>query len=1184
MRLTSIEIKGFKSFGDRTVIHFGKGTTSIVGPNGSGKSNVVDALRWVLGEQKTRMLRSEKMENIIFNGTRNRKPANLAEVSLSFENTRNVLPVEYATVTITRKLYRDGESEYFLNGIQCRLKDITDLFMDTGIGPDSYSIIELKMVDEILNDRNNTIKMLLEEAAGITKYKLRKRQTMSRLDETEADLNRVNDLLAEIEKSMKQLEAQARRVDRFNRLREKYRDLSIQAGIRSLGAYRETHERLAQKEQLIRDDKIGLNAKVAALEATLEKMKLDSVEKEKALAAAQKQHNEKLLVLSRLENDIRSAEEKAAFIREKLVALDNQDVKDAALLEELESGIEAMNAEKTAEQARHDLAVVRMAELKEETQACKDSYESVLQQVTGLAARLSGVRQQLSDLETRRAVNETKAAALSDELSRVEAQAQSNEQRIAELDSELDERLPRQREAADTVTSLRQKLDILQERVRAEEANGQQLNAAIAEASRKADASTNEYELTRNLAEQMEGYPDSIRFLRKPGGAYGHLPLLSEIVTCDDRFKVAIENFLDPLLNHFVADSRRDAWNALQLLRNEGQGRASFFLLDALPEPSSSPADVPDGCTRATDAITCDARYRPLFDELLGHVFIASDEASADAEWTGHRKFIVLSPEGNFLRQQYVLSGGSVGRFDGKRTGQARNLEQLQEKAGRFRQEVVRLEADLANNRQLIAELNTEIRHLEQDIGGRQAGLQELMAAVAAAETNKNVLASTNASLARNMDNLRHQLTQLEQGVSIEAVQADNLQRLRTELEDLTRQHDERQAECTALQEQYNGKSGAVNEQQIVLLQLQNKIQNFTRETGFKSAQIQDTVRNREERKTEHASLEAQLAEGESRLSADREKHRSLLQDKQAFEKSLNEQEDDHYRFKGEIDKEEKTIADLRRQREQTDVILQEIHDEQNTVRLRINSVNERLSVEFNIPAEQLEQTVTDETVPLEELRQQVEKMRLQIEQFGAINPLALESFNEVKERFDFITREKEDLAQARQSLMQTIAEIEETAREKYLEAFELIRNNFISVFRSLFSEEDDCNLLLLDPANPLESDVHIMAKPKGKKPLSIHQLSGGEKTLTATALLFGIYLLKPSPFCVLDEVDAPLDDANIDKFNRIIRKFSENSQFVIITHNKRTMSATDIMYGVTMAEMGVTQVVPVDLKEFAEA
>jgi len=1183
MRLNSIEIKGFKSFGDRVIIHFDKGTTSIVGPNGSGKSNVVDALRWVLGEQKTRMLRSEKMENIIFNGTKTRKPSNLAEVSLTFENTKNILPVEYSTICITRKLYRSGESEYYLNGVQCRLKDISDLFLDTGIGPDSYSIIELKMVDEILNDKNNTITMLLEEAAGITKYKIRKKQTLQRLEETEADLNRVNDLLFEIEKSMKQLETQAKRTARYYRLKDEYKSLSKINAWFSVRHFNSSVAELEKKEEMMKDDKISMNAKTAALEAALEKLKLDCIEKEKALSALQKQMNEKLIEISKAESEEKSIRERLEVLSVKEKQIIEQNAKDEQQIEELNEAIEALAAEKLAEQAKLDLCNLQNAELKEVTEHIRRDNEATQKEVNALSQRLHIIRQELNEFETRKAVSETKVAAIEDEISRIQQQHDENIEKLSVAGNEISRLIPQKEESAKMLGGLKIRKVEIEKSIRAEGEHSAELASKISELTRTTDARVNEFELTRNLVEQMDGYPESIKYLRKSQTKYKHVPLVSEIISCNEKYKVAIENYLEPFLNHFVVETKEEAWEAVQALNTKGQGRASFFILDSLERHHEQKSVTLNGCVSALSVIEFEKKYSKLFSLLLAHVSIMESENKFfEYDLSKSEKVVLLSLNGNFLKQTYSVSGGSVGLFDGKRTGKMQNLEKLSGLIDSLKKEIYKLEKSRIKCDEKIADLNSDLKNLDLQIAIAEAESARIKAELASSENNRDFLTATAEMNHQSIGRLKNQLAAINSGRDTGILNEEQLLQLRMHLEGLTQEYNQKQEQSSRLQLQVNEKSDALNQQNIQLLQLQNRIQNITRDSGYKTNQCSQLAAHKEQNDLELNQVKKQSASLSEKHAASLEELKSMHQDRQSFEKFLTEQETDYYKMKGDIDAEEKNIHELRKQREQADIIIQNIHDEKNVLKLKLNSITERLIVEFNINIEELQQPESTEEMNPDELKQRLEKLRLQIEQFGAINPLALESFNEVKERFDFINKEKEDLAQAKQSLLQTIAEIDLTAREKYMDAYTRIRENFIRVFRSLFSEEDTCDLLLLDLTDPLESDIQIIAQPKGKKPLSIHQLSGGEKTLTATALLFAIYLLKPSPFCVLDEVDAPLDDANIDKFNKIIRKFSAESQFIIITHNKRTMAATDIMYGITMAEMGVTQVVPVDLKEYA--
>jgi len=1184
MRLNSLEIKGFKSFGDRVIIHFDVGTTSIVGPNGSGKSNVVDAMRWVLGEQKTRMLRSEKMENIIFNGTKTRKPANLAEVTLNFENTKNILPVEYSSISITRKLFRTGESEYFLNGVHCRLKDITDIFLDTGIGPDSYSIIELKMIDEILNDKNSTVKILLEEAAGISKYKIRKKQTLQKLEETDADLNRVNDLLFEIEKSMKQLEAQAKKTTRFYKLKDEYKSSGVILAVHHLKSFNESLVELEKKELLLKDDKIELNVKTTILEASLEKLKADCLHKEKALSASQKILNEKIVEINKLESEERLRKEKISYLVQKENQILSQNETDEKNLVDLNDLIEGLTADRLAEQAKLELTGLQLSELKEETDNYKKEFENSLREINELNKELFRIKQNVNDYETKTAIKQTKSASLNEEITRIREQIKSNEEKIISIETETSHLIPGREKEESVLNDFKNKKNFVEERINTEEKIQNELKNKISEEARKADAKTNEYELTKNLVEQMEGYPESIKFLKKSKDKFKKAPLVAELISCKDEYKIAIENYLEPFLNHFVVETNDEAWEALSTLSSSSKGRANFFVLDSLKKFETKKHEAIDGCIPVMDVIEFKSQYSKLFELLLGHVFILNeDDLFKNFDSSKLSSYVLLSKGGNFLRQKYSLGGGSVGLFDGKRTGKIQNLEKLSDQIKSHQAEIDNLKKALSQNENQLAELKTELQKLNAQISEKETALNSVNNSLNSSLNNKEFLLSGIGQLNSSISTLEEQLRKLFVSNEQDNEHVVDINELKSKLDLLTEDQRVKQERSNELQNLLNEKNNFYNQTNISYLQQQNKIQNLTREMGFKNTQIENITKNKTQNAAELDSLKNQLQELNVVLETSTTGLQSLIQDKQAFEITLNEQEDDYYKSKGDIDREEKNINELRRQKEQADTIIQSIHDEVNDVKLKMNSLKERILIEFNANPEELKEP-EDAIINYDELRQRNEKIKIQIEQFGPINPLALESFNEIKERYDFIIKEKTDLANAKASLLQTIAEIDLTAREKFNEAYNHIRENFITVFRSLFSEEDNCDLLLMDPNNPLESDIQIIAQPKGKRPLSIHQLSGGEKTLTATALLFGIYLSKPSPFCIFDEVDAPLDDSNIEKFNRIIRKFSGQSQFIIITHNKKTMAATDLMYGITMAEMGVTQVVPVDLKSYAEA
>jgi chromosome segregation protein len=1185
MRLTTLEIKGFKSFGDKVTIHFDKGVTAVVGPNGSGKSNVVDAIRWVLGEQKTRMLRSEKMENIIFNGTKNRKPANLAEVHLTFENNKGILSTEYSTVCISRRLYRTGESEYLLNGVTCRLKDITDLFLDTGIGSDSYAIIELKMIDEILNDRNNTIKFLLEEAAGISKYKIRKKQTFQKLEETDADLNRVNDLLFEIEKSLKQLESQAKKTQKFYRMKDEYKEVSMAYSLYAVREFRESLQDLQKREESISDEKLQHHVDLDVIEANIQKLKTESLEKEKNLSTVQKELNDIILLITKNENEIKNVKEKISFLHDKQKQLSHQNVTDEQTIAELNESITSLTGEKTTEEEALKSLEHQLSEMKQNVEDNKHLYEESVGELKSLNQQLHELRQQINRYETQAAVRQARSNSIGEELKRLNDQIQANETKLATLDQEIAKIVPERERLEKESAAAKKHRDDFEQKLRETENKLRTLNQQLAEEKRKSDIKSNEFELTKNLLEKMEGFPESIKFLKAPNSQFKQVPLVSEVISCDDEYKNAIENYLEPFLNHFIVQNTREAWEALQMLNTSSKGRAHFFVLDNLKSlPTPSGKDIA-GCKRALSLTEFDGAYAKLFEHLLGNVYLydGGDDISQFDTSSIEGSYILLSKNGKFLRQRYVLAGGSIGLGDGKRTGKQKNLQKLsdeikahQEVIDSLQKQIAATEKEQTEQRNTFSEAGRNVSKTDGDFA-RTTG-------------QVNTLKNNREFLVQAIDYTRttvNQLTEENENLNKpeehpEAIKGFSIESQRTELQNLLDQQKIKQDLSNELQKHVSDMTNAYNQKNIQFFQQQNKLQNISRDISFKSNQVSNLTRSREEHLIELEGITQQLKTLHEQQHTTEALFKEHTEKKSSAEVIVRTQEDDYYKSKGEIDKEEKLIAEKRKQKEHSDGIIREIHNQINELRLKMTSLKERLNIEFNIVLEEIMEQEPNPELDAEELRTRSEKLKKQLSDFGPINPMALESFKEIKERHDFIVKEQEDLKNAKESLLKTIAEIDNTAKEKFMEAYHAVRENFIHVFRSLFSEEDNCDLILTDLANPLESDVQIIAQPKGKKPLSIHQLSGGEKTLTATALLFGIYLLKPSPFCIFDEVDAPLDDSNIDKFNKIIKKFSAESQFIIITHNKKTMAATDIMYGITMVEQGVTQVVPVDLREYA--
>ncbi|EKB48842.1 chromosome segregation protein SMC [Cecembia lonarensis] len=1179
MLLSKLEIKGFKSFGDRMVIHFDKGITGVVGPNGCGKSNVVDAIRWVLGEQKSRMLRSDKMENVIFNGTKNRKPTNMAEVSLTFENTKNLLPTEYTHVTITRRYYRSGESEYLLNGIACRLKDITNLFMDTGINSNSYAIIELKMIDELLNDKNNSRRDLFEEAAGISKFKTRKKETLRKLEDTDADLERVEDVLFEIEKNLKSLEKQAKQTAKYFEIKKEYKEASINLAKRSVEKHSASLIALHQKVQGEQDRKLSIQTKIAEKEAQLEQGKADLIQREKLLASRQRALNEQVNKIRQFESDKKIKNERLRFLEDRSQKLREQIEADRKSNERAGFSIRSLEQEKeSAQKILQELEFI-VEELRETYEAKKTEQVEIQERQKMLSKEFSLKKDRLYQLSKDQEIKQIQLSTLKQELEKTTSDDSSQVSNLQDFEDKIYELKVALDQKTEGLSLLKSKEEEQVKKI--EEANRviEMIREEVTQISRKLDAKQNEFNLTKSLVENLEGFPEAIKFLKKSPNWTKDTPLLSDILTTEERYRVTIENYLESYMNYYVVDTEAQAIAAVHLLSDAARGKANFFILEHFNNFHPAQTKIFSNAVPATEIIEYDEKYGKLIAFILDDVYIVQGEYQ---DFPKDQNAIFISESGKLTKKKFSISGGSVGLFEGKRIGRAKNLEKLEKEIKELNKRVSATRSNLDGK--LSDLLKLKAISYKQEIEKQQHEISEINQEYVSVKTKKEQLSELLSSNANKREDILDRIESLQ--FSLEDIMPQ-LQEVKVDFEKLELELEEINLKLQHELELLSQKSAAFNQENIRYHQQLNRISSLEQEIEFKQAAFESSKERIGNSQQELSGIDAEIR---SLLENNEIKDDELIElytEKEGIEVGVNEAEKDYYAGRGHIDETDKQIRELQKSKESIDALMQEMQQSVNEVKLKLASLKERLSVEFEIDLDQLMEENPDlDEAYLElaesDIREIVSKAKEKLERIGPINPMAMEAYEEIKERHTFITAQKEDLIKAKTSLIETIQEIDQVAKATFLDAFSKIKENFVKVFRSLFTAEDDCDLKLVDPDNPLESPIEIMAKPKGKRPLTINQLSGGEKTLTATSLLFAIYLLKPAPFCIFDEVDAPLDDANIDKFNNIIQNFSKESQFIIVTHNKRTMASTDIIYGITMIEAGVSRVVPVDLRELA--
>jgi chromosome segregation protein len=1170
VRLKSLEIKGFKSFADKTVLHFDEGITGVIGPNGCGKSNIVDSIRWVIGEHKISNLRSENLEALVFNGSKTRSASGLAEVSLTFENTKNLLPTEFNTVTITRKFYKSGESEYRLNDVQCRLKDIHNLFLDTGVSTDSYAIIELGMVDDIIKDKENSRRKMLEQAAGISIYKTRKKEAKLKLDATEQDLARIEDLLFEINNQLKSLESQAKKAEKYYEVKKEYKEISIELAKAALEGFNITYKDLNEKQQAEVDRRIEIETAIAKEEAAMEQEKLGFIEKERALQEMQHAFNAMLDTVRQKESEKNLSAQRLQYLRERETNLGEFLQRAGVQLKGIEESL-SFTAEQIKEEEQRLIDTEgKLDELKSTLDEKRRIFDEKRTSIDEGRRENQAIQRNQFEAEKKVAVADTSIQNLQRTIHQIQEEKKQRQAQLQQLETE---RVAKEQELNDKKEELQQ-LQEQHEHARNQILHTQSvlegLRNNLAEENRKADAKRNEYDLLKSLIDSMEGYPDSVKFLHK-NPAWNHTaPILSDIIYVKEEYRAAVENVLEPYLNYYVVSNLQEGLQAVHLLDDHKKGKANFFLLDKINEQAAGDTHPPADTIPALSVVEFDAQYTALAHHLLGNVFIAESEAAL----VNSNGAVILEKTGKYVKGRYSLTGGSVGLFEGKKIGRAKNLEKLAADIQAQDLVVNALKAEIQSRHDEVIGYNEQlrdsaIRQAQQDINNMTNLVFSLQ------NKTENLTFQEETSTAR-LDELEHTLEQNHDAI---ASTRDELDKYNTQLEELAEKMRIIEADYATAEQEYSLASAAYNDNNLQVTRQQSKVASLKQEMEFKRNQLTDLQAQIESSNSQLSEASASITETAANLSLVEEALYTMLQNKAVEESRLNEADQEYYNLRNALQEKESQLRQKQKSKETIDTLLSEIKDKLTNLKLQLAGMKERMLLEFKVDLDEILDEARTTEMALEDLQEKNDRLKKRLENIGEVNPTAIEAFTEMKKRYEFILEQKNDLVTAKESLMQTIQEVEATANQQFLETFNKVRENFQKVFKALFTEDDTADMVLENPENLAETGIDIMAKPKGKRPSSIGQLSGGEKTLTATALLFAIYLIKPAPFCILDEVDAPLDDANVGKFTQMIRQFSKESQFIIVTHNKMTMSTVDVIYGVTMQEPGVSKLVPVDFR-----
>jgi len=1168
MYLSKLEIVGFKSFAHKTILRFNDGVTAVVGPNGCGKSNVIDAIRWSIGEQKASVLRSDKMENVIFNGAGKRRPLGMAEVSLTIENTKGILPTEYSEVTITRRLFRNGDSEYLLNKTQCRLRDIVDLFMDTGMGANAYSVIELKMIETILSDRADERRRLFEEAAGVTKYKVRRREALRKLDSTQQDLVRVNDIVKEVGKKVASLERQAKKAEEYSTLEKERRRLEREILEREYSAAMRRIGPLEEKLVEARSQKEALDAQLAEEEEVLRELEREQAEIEEALLEAQKDVNAVTGRIAQVEQRSAVAGER----RRALVNLIERAMRDRA---EAEGGIEALANDRREVEAA-------LEGIRAQIEDAETGFEMLRAEVSAAEAEVNERRRAAKGSQEQVIAVINRIAELRGEEERTRVRIESIAARLEQFDEEDEEaRLEREQageQLAGLETELRdaeRRLDEAQRMFEAGQEQKAQLRAQIDELRTRTLDLHNAINSRQSKVEFLSGLVDqdeSVRFLvGQADWSNVERITVSEAISTAEEYRLAIAAALGSAAHYLIVPTLDDAKRGMQSLASNRKGKVTFVCLDRIPEaPGPGAFEGVEAIGRASDLCSSVPEHDHLRRYLLGDTLIVrtlEDATEAVARGVAEQ---AVTLDGLLVRTGGLVRGGGQTKDEGTTIGKREQIERLTREAEALRAELEEMEGTIARVKREhdeinLGQLSDAIRRAQQEFGQIEKRRAQVEYELEHAE---EVIEGHDVERER----FALELSRLEEAL---AGTEPRRAALRAEQEASERNARELASELERVEAGFADRARELNERQVALATLRGEERSARAELDRIHRDRENAVRTIEQRAREIESagdeletIEAALAEGAAQLESFRAELAEAGTKRDAIMQAQTSKREEIVRH----------AETLREERKGYESAIGQTHDLEikiNELRMKAENMVQRGREELEVELELRDYSSDETEVLMGALREQLRQIKGRIRMLGTVNLLAYEEWREENERFGFLQAQSEDLRTAEKTLMETIAEINETAQTKFNQTFEQIRRNFIDIFTSLFYEGDEADLKLGE-GDPLEAQIEIIAKPRGKRPHSIDLLSGGEKTLTAIALLFAIYLVKPSPFCILDEVDAPLDDANIDRFVQLVRRFVHDTQFIIVTHNKRTMAAADTMYGVTQEEDGVSKIVSV--------
>ena len=1181
MYLKCIEIQGFKSFAKKTVLDFKNGTTAIVGPNGSGKSNVADAVRWVLGEQKVKSLRGYKMEDVIFAGTENRNPLSFAYVAITFENSDRQLAVDYSEVKVARKLYRSGESEYLLNDAPVRLKDVRELFYDTGIGKEGYSIIGQGRIDMILQGKSEERRELFDEACGIVKYKKRKTAALRKLENERLNLERVSDIVNELEKRLGPLKRQSDTANSFINYKNELKSLDINLFLHESGRLKEKIKECAQKEEIARKELEQANGDLARIKAEHEKAALKLSELDSEIEDIKEKISQKNIIretllgqINVLNEQINSARESESFYYQRK--------------EELSASIAAAKKEKAEAEKNQAENSARLEKTAEERSSLQDELIGIRSRIAQTEEESEGLKEAL--IENIRKKGETSAKA-----ERLKARFEQLEKRKAELESSVKDYRENAEKQKERIAALTDEFEQQKEKIEALEAEIEKKNASLAAAQKEAELLNRQLsglkldeakaktrlESVRNITERYEGYSGAIKEVMalKPKKK-GIIGVTADIIRVPEKYETAIETALGASIQNIVTDNENTARQAIEYLKANKLGRATFLPLNAIKSrggfPNKDALNEAGVLGTASSLVSVEAQYLDLNEYLLGRILVVDSIDNALHIARKYRySFIMVTLEGELLSRGGALSGGAY-KNRSNLLGRRREIEELEKEICDCEEKIKETSGRLTASSVLQKNISAGLKELEETAQEERILLNTLQINLSRAQADEKELAegfenarSESEKALEEEAGIKTQTAAFSEELKENAAEAEAIKLKAGQLEEALAAEKQNEARLVSSANELDMEISRLKEQLSFLvssvIRAENNIAKLESDLNAQISSAQNSAAAAKEKLDEIDEINADAARAEKEAAALSIKL-AVLEDERKTAK------EEGGGFTSRHDELTEKISSLDKEIFRLGQLCEKYEDQ-------FNSEADYIWQEYELTYNGSLEFRKDDTGSPAEMRARIGALKAEIRSLGTINVSAIDEYKEVKERFEFLSLQRNDILKAEEDILKIIKDLDKQMKAQFKAEFAKISDEFSRVFRIMFGGGKG-TVFLEDESDILNSDIIINAQPPGKKLQNMMQLSGGEKALTAIAVLFAIQNLKPSPFCILDEIEAALDDSNITKFANYLTLLSGKIQFIVITHRKGTMEVCDRLYGITMQEKGVSSLVSVSLKE----